>query len=196
MEGTNQEAPSLTINGGTFSGGLNTIKNDDGATLVIEGGEFANTTQAVVQNNHIATINGGTFSPTNGFDAVQNRHFDGDHNKGEITITGGTFNGNLLTTEGATWIITGGTFSSEPNSSYLAEGYTASKNETTNVWTVVKNKDAKTSNTNETTTETTDSSGSTDGVTNGDETAGSESSSGSSDSGSTTVGNEASGTTK
>ena len=134
VEGTNQAAPSLTINGGTFSGGINTIKNDDGATLVINAGEFANTTQAVVQNNNIATINGGTFSPDNGFDAVQNRHFAGDHNKGEITITGGVFNGNLLTTKEATWSIIGGTFSVNPTE-YLADGYEATKNND-GTWTV------------------------------------------------------------
>jgi len=40
VEGTNAAAPKLTINGGTFSGGLNTIKNDDGATLEIKNGTF------------------------------------------------------------------------------------------------------------------------------------------------------------
>ena len=34
--------PSLTINGGTFDGGLNTIKNDDDSTLVVNGGTFKN----------------------------------------------------------------------------------------------------------------------------------------------------------
>ena len=134
VDRTNQAAPSLTINGGTFSGGINTIKNDDGATLVINAGEFANTTQAVVQNNNIATINGGTFSPTNGFDAVQNRHFDGEYNKGQITIADGVFNGNLLTTDGATWSIIGGTFSADPTN-YVAEGYVATKNDD-DTWTV------------------------------------------------------------
>ena len=54
--------PKLTINGGTFSGGLNTIKNDDGATLEIKNGTFNNMSQATVQNHHVTTISGGTFN--------------------------------------------------------------------------------------------------------------------------------------
>lgn len=38
--------PTLTIEGGKFNGGLNTIKNDDDAILNIAGGEFINYTQA------------------------------------------------------------------------------------------------------------------------------------------------------
>ena len=42
IEGTNQPEPTLTINGGTFDGGLNTIKNDDGGVVTINGGTFKN----------------------------------------------------------------------------------------------------------------------------------------------------------
>ncbi len=109
VEGTNEANASLTINGGSFAGGINTIKNDDGATLVINGGTFANTTQACVQNNHIATINGGTFNPS-GAVAVQSRHFNDTYNLGKTTISGGTFNGSLVTYNGGTFEISGGTF--------------------------------------------------------------------------------------
>lgn len=54
------EQPILTIDGGTFRGGLNTIKNDDHAKLTINGGTFSNYYQAVVQNHNIAEITGGT----------------------------------------------------------------------------------------------------------------------------------------
>ena len=53
--------PTLIINNGTFSGGLNTIKNDDRAELTINNGTFKNFYQATVQNHNIATINGGTY---------------------------------------------------------------------------------------------------------------------------------------
>ena len=56
-----EEKPTLTINNGTFSGGLNTIKNDDCAELTINNGTFKNFYQATVQNHNIATINGGTY---------------------------------------------------------------------------------------------------------------------------------------
>lgn len=48
VSGTNQAEPTLTINGGTFLGGLNTIKNDDGAKVVIHNGNFNNYSQAAV----------------------------------------------------------------------------------------------------------------------------------------------------
>ena len=56
----------MTLEGGTFSGGLNTIKNDDGATLVIKDGEFKNIAQHAVFNVNVATIEGGTFDTTAG----------------------------------------------------------------------------------------------------------------------------------
>lgn len=126
VSGTNQETPSLTINGGTFSGGINTIKNDDNATLTVNNGSFSNMTQAAIQNNHVATINGGTFD-ANTYHAIENRHFVGDHNTGSVTVTNGVFTGGLYTTEGAAWNITGGTYSSDP-SEYVAEGYIARTN--------------------------------------------------------------------
>ena len=64
VSGTNHQNPSLIINGGTFAGGLNTIKNDDGAQLVINDGTFTNMSQATVQNHHVAEIKGGTFNTT------------------------------------------------------------------------------------------------------------------------------------
>ena len=121
VPGTNQESPKLTINGGTFSGGINTIKNDDNAILIINDGSFSNVTQAVVQNNHVATINGGTFD-ANAYHAIENRHFDGNHNTGSVTVTNGVFTGGLYTTEGAAWNITGGTYNINP-SVYVPNGY-------------------------------------------------------------------------
>ena len=119
--GTNQETPSLTINGGTFSGGINTIKNDDNATLTVNNGSFSNMTQAAIQNNHVATINGGTFDAKANH-AIENRHFDGGHNTGSVTVTSGTFTGGLYTTTGATWSISGGTFSSDPSVYVVGNG--------------------------------------------------------------------------
>lgn len=121
IEGVGQAAPELTINDGKFSGGINTIKNDDNATLTIKNGEFSNVTQAVVQNNNIATVNGGTFNAPN-YDVLQNRYFNTAYNAGKMTVTGGNFTGSIMVTSGATTSITGGTFSSDV-SAYVAEGY-------------------------------------------------------------------------
>ena len=43
---TGGELSVMTINGGTFSGGLNTIKNDDYGELTIKGGTFSSYAQA------------------------------------------------------------------------------------------------------------------------------------------------------
>lgn len=116
---TNQAEPTLTINGGTFLGGLNTIKNDDGAKVVIHNGNFNNYGQAAVQNHSIATINGGTFTGANGTETAVAVFNCGrscnivEKDQHQLTITGGTFNGKIIKTTG-TISITGGEFTSNP----------------------------------------------------------------------------------
>ncbi len=86
---TEKAEASLTITGGNFSGGLNTIKNDDWGVLEISGGNFSNTTQATVMNWNKATVSGGTF--TSEADVFANGKINDSMDKGELTITGGTF---------------------------------------------------------------------------------------------------------
>ena len=93
-EGT--DASTLTINGGTFSGGVNTVKNDAAGVLVINGGNFSNTAQYVIMNWHKTTINNGTFKTLESAEAVLfTSNWGGDAaaatSAGELTITGGTF---------------------------------------------------------------------------------------------------------
>lgn len=127
VNGTNAAAPKLTINGGTFSGGLNTIKNDDGATLEIKGGTFDNMSQATVQNHHVTTISGGTFNCSGATYAVDNEgHNNAEKDLGDMTITGGTFNGLMFNNgTGADMTVTGGTFSDPAALEYLPESGTA-----------------------------------------------------------------------
>lgn len=125
VSGTNHQNPSLTINGGTFSGGLNTIKNDDGAKLTIIDGTFTNMSQATVQNHHVTEIKGGTFNTTGSAKyVIDNEGHNGATNDlGQMTISGGTLNGKIyVVNAGASLIVTGGTFS-DPNvlTSYLAK---------------------------------------------------------------------------
>lgn len=93
------DQPSLTINGGTFRGGLNTIKNDDRANLVIENGSFSNYYQAVVQNHNIAEIKGGTFTAasdaTTATYGIYNCGCAADIDTGVLTVSGGTFTGAI-----------------------------------------------------------------------------------------------------
>lgn len=125
VDGTNQAAPSLTINGGTFKGGKITIKNDDGGTLVINDGMFTNNGNRTVFNANKATINGGEFNcPTTYFGngiAVDTAHFDGGNNAGTLEISGGAFNGRITKDNNSDVSITGGTFTDKESAEkYLA----------------------------------------------------------------------------
>lgn len=83
----------LLIEGGTFSGGLNTIKNDDYGELTINGGTFTNMAQAAFLNWNVATVNGGTFEANEGSNAIiLNGYGNATMDKGELTINGGSFN--------------------------------------------------------------------------------------------------------
>lgn len=95
VDGTNELNPTLTINGGLFDGGMNTIKNDDNAILEINDGTFQNNYQVSLMNWNIATVNGGTFNTPLGNDKTN--IFVGTYgadsvDKGILTINGGTFN--------------------------------------------------------------------------------------------------------
>lgn len=84
--------PKLTINGGTFSGGLNTVKNDDRGVLEIKNGTFTNVSQAAVLNWNEATIDGGEFKANDGALAVVlNGHINDGMDQGKLTINGGSF---------------------------------------------------------------------------------------------------------
>ncbi|MCH3978621.1 MAG: MucBP domain-containing protein [Candidatus Methanomethylophilus sp.] len=120
IEGTNQAAPSLTIAGGSFSGGINTVKNDDGGVLEINGGTFENVTQACVLNHNIATITGGIFDAIADdgkvYRAIINCGCDAATDIGKLTISGGDFKGYFLSVsdDNGTIEINGGTFSEYP----------------------------------------------------------------------------------
>lgn len=136
--------PSLTINGGTYDGGLNTIKNDDDAVLTINGGTFTNYTQAAFQNHGTAAVNGGTFTANSQY-SIDNCGCDATHDPGKLTITNGTFTGTLyvrsqfsdvsisggtftgdITKTGGSLSLTGGTYTSDPTA-YVADGAIARK---------------------------------------------------------------------
>lgn len=132
-------ASTLTINGGTFSGGINTVKNDGAGTLTINGGDFSNTTQFVVMNWHKATINGGSFKAQPTAEAVL---FTSAYGKdaevlGELTINNGNFECANKTQSliqdyydkdnTGTATVTGGTFNTNPKDYVPAADYTVAK---------------------------------------------------------------------
>lgn len=121
----------LTINGGVFTGGLNTVKNDDAGEMTINGGTITGFAQSCVQNNNVLIITGGNIvgEENNSDAAIVSRAVTGSTvNKGITKITGGTVKGGNPciredTTYGSTHQteITGGTFSSNVTK-YLKEG--------------------------------------------------------------------------
>ena len=104
IEGKGQEFPQLTINGGTFEGGVITIKNDFNGTLEINGGNFTNSKEGNIQNAYITTINGGNFKNKAGTNHIASVYYggaDAPYSKGETTINDGTFEGGTILAEGA-----------------------------------------------------------------------------------------------
>ena len=89
VSGTNAVNPKLTIAGGVFDGGLNTVKNDDGGILEIKGGTFKNVSQAALLNWNETTISGGLFESESY--CVLNGGGNETIDKGDLTITGGEF---------------------------------------------------------------------------------------------------------
>lgn len=145
----------LTINGGSFKGGLNTIKNDDDAVLTINGGTFTNYTQAAFQNHGTAAVNGGTFTADSLY-SIDNCGCDATLDPGKLTITNGTFTGTLyvrsqfsdvsisggtftgdIVKTGGTLSLTGGTYSVNPTA-YVADTHIARKDSDTKFVVVEK----------------------------------------------------------
>lgn len=123
----------MTINGGTFSGGLNTIKNDDYGTIIINGGTFQNYAQACFLNWNKATVNGGNFNGAeSAMAAILNGYGDDTMDTGTLSVTGGIFSGavgvkamtNNTTADLKNVAVSGGVFSSL-ESSLVATGYTS-----------------------------------------------------------------------
>ena len=119
----------LTIEGGNFTGGMNTVKNDDRGVLTIEDGTFSNTQGAAILNWHKATINGGDFSVSdNSYIVLGNGYLPGTVGEGEekigvdvgeLVINGGSFRAapggyllgyGLSTEEGGSLTVTDGSF--------------------------------------------------------------------------------------
>ena len=144
----------MTINNGTFNGGLNTIKNDDNGIANIYGGKCTNFYQACVQNHHKTTIYNGEFT-TNVSDAwsvlncgncTSNVAGHDEHNLtivngtftgavgitvGSAAINGGTVNGKIVKGDTAAISISGGTFSDKENAKkYIPDGKTINANGT------------------------------------------------------------------
>ena len=125
---------NLTIRGGNFTGGINTVKNDPFGVLTINGGNFSNTAQYVIMNWNKAEITAGTFQTLDTASAVLfTSAYGGDANTvGKLTISGGEFKHASDTQEmivdhydasnSGTAAVTGGKFDADI-SAYVPNGY-------------------------------------------------------------------------
>ena len=118
IAGKGKEYPQLTISGGTFEGGVITIKNDLNGTLYINGGNFTNSKEGNIQNAYITTINRGNFKYKSGKNHIASVYVGGaddPYSKGITTINGGTFEGGTILAHGdeagkASMTVNGGSF--------------------------------------------------------------------------------------
>lgn len=130
---------NLTIKGGNFTGGVNTVKNDSFGVLTINGGNFSNTAQYVIMNWNKAEITAGTFQTLDTASAVLfTSAYGGDANTvGKLTISGGEFKHASDTQEmivdhydasnSGTAAVTGGKFDADI-SAYVPNGYIQNEN--------------------------------------------------------------------
>jgi hypothetical protein len=121
VKGSNAQYPTLTINDGTFTGGIANVKNDDGGYLTINDGTFSGPAEENVLNWNITKILGGEFTVDTSASTTQGNinNNDGDDNvdQGSLVVSGGTFNADpaiVSTVNGSagygTVTVTGGTF--------------------------------------------------------------------------------------
>lgn len=113
---TDNKIPQLTIAGGTFSGGINSIKNDEYSGLEISGGTFTNTTQHTVLNYGKAEVSGGEFVVSGSGKAAIWTEYYNTTTPGTLTVSGGEFTSDtyaLVAMNGADVNITDGIFSAE-----------------------------------------------------------------------------------
>ena len=124
-QNTAQTPSVMTINGGTFTGGLNTVKNDDWGEMTIAGGTFENYSQHCVLNWNVLNITGGSFTSDTDH-VLYNGYLNDTSDKGMLTISGGHFlSGGLYNYNGGSIEVTGGVFGTFDPSAFLAPGYTA-----------------------------------------------------------------------
>lgn len=126
----------LVINGGTFKGGLNTVKNDDAGKLTINDGTFTNIAQHAVFNVNEATIKGGNYTMSGDDSVLYNRKYDDANDKGQMTIENGVFKAKdgvsaiKIADKNSKPSVTGGTFSSDVRA-YTADDTPVAVNEGT-----------------------------------------------------------------
>ena len=137
---------TLTIESGTYTGGLNVVKSEEGSTLTINDGEFtlnyapsSGYTAAILTYGE-TVINGGTFvqtaTPKWGYPQVVMAGVVEGYTS-TVKVTGGSFTnkktGNNIfygytPATAANFEVSGGTFNKSVDESYCADGFIPTKN--------------------------------------------------------------------
>lgn len=127
-ENNSKLTATITISGGTLSGGLTNIENYHFGEVHISGGTFEDAEYNSICNYNIADIEGGTFSIRVGKNGsvVYNRQRNDNTAIGRLNIKGGSFTGNIQNVAGSTEV-TGGTFTNVVSSELIPYGYTCKK---------------------------------------------------------------------
>lgn len=108
--GVNQKEPTLTINNGEFNGGLNTIKNDEGAKLTINNGKF-NTKLGIVNPTYIngnarptmkLIVKGGTFNQEPQKDYIEKGYISEKTSENKYIVKVNKVSLDVVNTEGNT----------------------------------------------------------------------------------------------
>lgn len=139
----------LVINGGTFAGGINAVKNGSNTKLEITGGTFSNASQYVVMNWSDATISGGTFTAEGTAPSVLFTSSYGN-DKDSLKVTGGTFSGTASMIHNyydkdnrGNAAVSGGTFSAEVPADCCVKDFICVKNSNGTYGVVQKGEEAK-----------------------------------------------------
>ena len=123
---------TITIKGGKLTGELGGIYHSAEGVLAISGGEISGNVGLKIMAGTV-TISGGKISGTEAAVSVYYQGANTGYGDINVAITGGEFAGAITSTaadglEAKTGFITGGTFSNEVDSGYLADGYVCKDN--------------------------------------------------------------------
>ena len=127
-------AGKLTLNGGSYAASAETYSCDPNGNGATTSGAALAIAQHTTKKNINVMISGGTFT---GVKALSESNPQANDPAPEVTlsITDGTFNGDVTIADKDHTSIAGGTFSTKPDDSYIAAGYEA-KNNDNGTWTV------------------------------------------------------------
>ena len=130
---TSKAFATLTITGGTLSGGKITVKNDDYGILDVKGGTITQsyTSYTSIYNWNEATVSGGSINGAV-VSAGDGKTGEDAYEHGKLEISGNaTFSDRIIGAANSTIEISGGTFKVQPNAAFLKPGMSATEKDGT-----------------------------------------------------------------